>query len=272
MRIVKNQKSTMFEKYRLYVDEVGNHDITHADEENNRYLSLTGVVFNLTYVAEVLNPRMESMKRKFFKSHPDDPIILHRKEIVNKKYPFHSLRDKEIERQFNETILSFFDQWEYTVITVVIDKKEHHDLYTIWHYDPYHYCMAVMLERFVFILEDLNAVGDVMAESRGGREDRRLKRSYSYLIKHGTDFVESSRFESRFSSCQLKVKNKQNNISGLQVADLIAHPSRRAILKESGKIQDDRLIFGDKIEEILKRKYYRSKTGEILGYGKKLLS
>jgi hypothetical protein len=29
--------------YRIYIDEVGNHDLTHADDPNQRFLSLTGV-------------------------------------------------------------------------------------------------------------------------------------------------------------------------------------------------------------------------------------
>lgn len=30
--------------YRIYVDEVGNHDLTQADDPNRRFLSLTGVI------------------------------------------------------------------------------------------------------------------------------------------------------------------------------------------------------------------------------------
>jgi hypothetical protein len=43
--------------------------------------------------------------------------------------------------------------------------------YQVWRYDPYYYCLALLLERFTFFLEQRNAVGDVLAESRGGKED-----------------------------------------------------------------------------------------------------
>jgi hypothetical protein len=258
-------------KHRLYVDEVGNSDLRSADNPNHRFLSLTGVIFELEYVANILFPEIESLKQRYFGSHPDNPIIFHRKKLVNKKYPFHALRDPNTEQSFNAELLSLLNTLQYTVITVVIDKKEHRDIYTTWQYDPYHYCLAVLLERFIFFLETHNILGDVMAESRGGAEDRRLKKSYKFLYEHGTEYVDSTRFQHALTSCELKVKPKLNNISGLQIADLIAHPSRRAILRSKGKIINERSIFGDKIEAILQRKYYKSYTGKVWGYGKKLL-
>ena len=66
-------------------------------------------------------------------------------------------------------------------MTVCLDKKTHKDTYTTWRYDPYHYCLAVLLERFVFFLKRMTAKGDAMAESRGGKADMRLKESFSRL-------------------------------------------------------------------------------------------
>jgi hypothetical protein len=59
----------------------------------------------------------------------------------------------------------------------------------------------------------------------------------------------------------------------LQLADLIAHPSRREILIENNLLVDNRDIFGDQICAILRQsKYLRHhRTGKITGYGKKLL-
>ena len=37
-----------------------------------------------------------------------------------------------------------------------------------------------------------NCVGDVMFESRGGKEDLRLKKSFRRLMDHGTNFIESN--------------------------------------------------------------------------------
>lgn len=258
-------------KHRLYVDEVGSSGTKGNIHPNERFLSLTGVIIDLSYVNTIIFPQLEELKRKYFGSHADNPVVLHRKELVNQKYPFNALKDPKIEKQFNKELLSYFIKWEYKVITVVIDKQEHHNLYTTWQYDPYHYCMAVLLERFVFFLEENNCVGDVMAESRGGSEDRRLKKSFRNLWENGTDHINFDRIQSQLTSKELKVKPKLNNISGLQLADLIAHPSRRAILRSANKVQNERTVFGDKIEDLLQNKYRKSPTGKIWGFGKKLL-
>jgi hypothetical protein len=149
-------------KFRMYVDEVGNNDLGSSDDPLHRFLSLTGVILELDYVNTNIFPQMEKFKSKFFDSHPDEPIILHRKEVVNAKYPFESLRNPQIREKFDKELLLLMREWEYTVITVCIDKKRHKETYNVWRYDPYHYCLAVLLERFVFFLERIKGCGDVM--------------------------------------------------------------------------------------------------------------
>ena len=136
-------------------------------------------------------------------------------------------------------------------------RRTHLETYQVWRYDPYHYCLALLLERFTFFLEQREAKGDVLAESRGGKEDMRLKKSFSRLWTEGTEYMNPERFHSVFTSKQLKVKAKANNISGLQKADIIAHPSRNEILKENDLLDRPLPPFGTKVIEILQRKYYQ---------------
>jgi len=79
-------------------------------------------------------------------------VILHRKELLTAKPPFEALKDERVRAQFNDELLRLLDAWEYTVISVCLDKKKHKASYQTWRYDPYHYCLAVLLERFVFFL------------------------------------------------------------------------------------------------------------------------
>ena len=122
--------------YRMYVDEVGNHDMTHTDDPNQRFLSLTGVLLESEYTLRVLQPEMDQLKRAFFQRDPDEPVIFHRKELVNKRPPFHALRNPGIEQEFNTALLMALARWEYRVITVVLDKKAHRDQYQVWYYHP----------------------------------------------------------------------------------------------------------------------------------------
>lgn len=158
--------------------------------------------------------------------------------------------------------------WEYRVLTVCLDKKNHKETYTTWRYDPYHYCLAVILERYSFFLNRVGAVGDVLAESRGGKEDRRLKASFHRLWEKGTDYRAPEEFQKVLTSCQLKIKSKSNNVSGLQLADLIAHPSRNEILSEHGFMAREPAPFAQRVIAILQGKYDRERNRI---FGKKFL-
>ena len=258
-------------KYRIYIDEVGNPDLDSSEHPNHRYLSLTGVIFDLEHVDVCVHPKLESLKRRHFDHHPDDPVVLHRKELVSSKPPFHALSDSQARSAFDDEFLKLLEELEFSVITVAIDKLDHKKQYTSWRFDPYHYCLRVMLERFVPFLESRHARGDVMAESRGSKEDMRLKKSFEELILQGSEYVTPQRFLSALTSRQLKVKPKSNNIAGLQIADVLAHPSFRSMLAE----RDSAAMtapFGSRIVEILhSSKYHRSKSGRIDGYGRKWL-
>lgn len=258
-------------KFRMYVDEVGNSDLRASRDPNHGYLSLTGVIIELGYVDDVVFPRLEGLKREYFGSHPDDPVVLHRKELVNHAPPFAVLRDSATESSFNADFLTLIGDLDFTVLTAVIDKQKHNEQYTTWRFDPYHYCLTVLMERFVQLLGRRDAVGDVLAESRGAKEDRRLKDSFERVYDVGTSYVPADAISRRLTSRQLKVKLKANNIAGLQLADVLAHPSFRATL---ARRNNETLAsnFGGQIAQILEvSKYDRSPTGGIDGWGRKWL-
>jgi len=131
--------------------------------------------------------------------------------------------------------------------------------------------MKVLLERYVLWLQSMRVQGDVMAESRGGKEDMRLKASFLGLTEGGTEHIGAETIQKCLTSKQLKVKPKSNNIAGLQLADLVAHASFKAVQarKDRTALPD---TFGGQIAKILEdSKYRRSRTGQIEGYGRKWL-
>ena len=104
----------------------------------------------------------------------------------------------------------------------------------------------------------------MMAESRGGKEDMRLKDSYRRLWENGTDYVSPEDFQKRISSRELKVKPKANNTSGLQLADLLAHPSRNEILSQQGLLEREIAPFAQSLIQILQSKYDQ-RSGHMFG-------
>lgn len=259
--------------FRLYIDEVGNSDIkASVDNDNHRYLSLTGVIITLEHIATIVHPELEGLKQTFFSSHPDEPIIFHRREMSRRLHPFSSLREPEVETAFNEYWLSCLNRWDYKVITVTIDKYELLNRYKVWRYHPYHYCLHVLLERYVMYLESLHSQGDVMAEARGRNEDKKLKDSFSRIHDQGTSYISMQRFKNSLTSKEIKLKEKPFNIAGLQIADSLAHPAFRHHL-EVQQGQSQKGEFTAQIVDILRRnKFIReASSGKIEGWGMKWL-
>lgn len=257
--------------YRLYIDETGNPDLEASRDPNHRYLSLTGVIIKQSHVRDVLVPRLEELKKEVFDPDPDEPLILHRKDIVQRNRPFHALREEAKAALFDARLISLLVECDYAVVTSIIDKKEHLERYTVWRHEPYHYCLEVLIERYFYWLNAKNAQGDVMAEVRGRKFDRQLERSFFRLYERGNQHISAQRFQSRLSSPKLKMKPKSQNIAGLQIADLLAHPSSQYI--RSMMVGDVQPIgFGARISQLLvEHKYYRKHDGQIDGFGTKWL-
>jgi hypothetical protein len=259
-------------KYRLYIDEVGNSDLGASYDENHRHLSLTGVIVSQAHVRETLRPQIEDLKLRYFGPHGDTPLILHRKELVNQRRPFQALLDPDLRAEFDVELLNLLRDWEYLVITAVIDKLAHLQQHQQWAFDPYHYCLTVILERFALELHSRGDQGDVMAESRGGKEDMRLKAEFSRIYRGGTPGnISHERFVECLTSSELKVSPKSANVAGLQLADLIAHPSFKATKarREGQPLAEN---FGGQVAAILESsKYRRSRFGRLDGYGRKWL-
>lgn len=254
-------------RYRLYVDESGDHTFKNLDDPAKRYLGLTGVMLDTEYYRTDFQPDLKALKQKHFPHNPDEPVVLHRRDMVDRKGPFWRLRDDAKRIAFDQDFLSFLNTHKYIVITVVIDKKRHVETYGVAAYHPYHYCLTALLERYCGLLNYGNAIGDVLAESRGGGEDEPLKEAYRFVYENGTRFREADFFQRALTSGEIKIKKKEENIAGIQVADLLAYPSRQDVLIRRRLIppMND---FGEQVRQVITPKYNcRYDTGEIMGYG-----
>ncbi len=156
---------------RLYLDEVGNDDVVHPAE---RYLSITGITTKVP--DNHITREIEQVKADFFGHRPPyRTVILHRKEIVRKEGDFKILKDVAANAAWERRILDLIERLPYIANTVLIDKRAHVDKYTVWHYNPYHYCMRAIVERYVLWLKR--------------QLDKKLKASFQYIYSHGTEHI-----------------------------------------------------------------------------------
>lgn len=258
---------------RLYIDEVGNADLKNApDDPNVRYLSLTGITTFRSFHDTAIQPAIDALKCDLFGHTQVTPVILHRREIMDRSGPFAVLNDDAVRADFDIRTLKLIDELPYIANTVAIDKAEHVERYGVWHFDPYHYCLRCLVERFVLWLKRHGWKGDVVAEERYKQVDKKVKASFQRIWKEGTDFIAAPVIQQHLTSREIKLYPKMRNCAGLQLCDLLAHPSFRAMrrAREGQEIPDD---FGGKIATTLEEKKLarNPRTGVIDGWGRKWL-
>ena len=256
--------------FRMYVDENGNYNLREDLTNNsNRFLCLTGVIMKISE-HDILGEQLDKLKQRYIGS---TDVILHRREIISGKPPFESLQDETTRDSFNTDLLKIISNQKYGVISIVIDKKALVDKYTLLKaYDPYALALEYLMQRFQYWMQTCSKrhshiFGDIMAESRGGREDRTTKETYRLMYdgKGYNELVDADKF---YSSKEIKLRKKKDNIAGLQFVDLISHPARRYILVQN-KLADNikTTSFEQKVVDVLVKSKFRRQDGIIDGYG-----
>jgi len=255
-------------RYRLYIDESGDHAYKMLDDPSHRFLALLGVWFRQQDDYVAFADRLEAFKRAIFGPRPDEPVVLHRSKIVNRKGPFGILCDPEVRARFDRGLLELIEEAKFTLTCVVIDKQSHLARYAS-PFHPYHYCLAALLDRYSGWLRYKNAVGDVLAESRGKQEDLQLKQAYRRVYESGTLMFRREHHQRVLTSREIKLRRKSENIAGLQLADVLAHPVKQAMLAEKGHIPDPGNNFGRQLYRLVEEKLNQNyRSGKVEGYGK----
>jgi hypothetical protein len=255
---------------RMYVDENGNHCLNEdLRNDSNRFLCLTGIVMRIEE-HDILELQLNALKNTYFGS---KNVILHRRELISGKEPFSCLKDPTVRENFNADLIEIIRSLRYGIISVVIDKLklvERHG--PIQAHDPYALAIEYLMQRYQYWLQDYckknhACTGDILAESRGGREDMLTKNTYKAIYR-GQGYhplLDASKY---FSSSEIKLKKKSENIAGLQFVDIISHPARRFILSSNDLAPNiKQSSYEQAIVEILTDSKFRRKNGNINGHG-----
>jgi hypothetical protein len=251
--------------YRLYIDEVGKSSYPKVDNSSDfddQYFALCGIVIEEKEQVK-LNEAFRSLKLLVIKDIDDiHTVSLHRRDIVSKKGPFKTLISSEEEIAFNTQFLDIISKIDFKIIFVGLDKISHKGRYSTPAH-PYHYMMNIMIEKYVGLLEDLKSTGDVLAESTNKKEDKVLQDVFEFFINSGSSYCSSQRIKSRITSKNIKFKTKEDGVSGVELADLLALPVLFEILNTKKIRVLNPKSFNVKVIEAISNKYYK--------YGKKII-
>jgi hypothetical protein len=221
------------------------------------HLCLCGIIIKHTDNVTI-KENIDSLKSRYFEIDTENNNYpLHRKEITKKTHPFDCLSDPAIESEFNAELLSNLYAWDYTIITVLIDKAALKNKYSNPR-NPYRWGFGLMMERYAIFLKKHKGCGDIMVESINKKHDKKLEELYEFLYNNDFEYFKHTEFQNVLSSKQLKVKSKKACICGLEIADLLASTMRKYIntlyypARNSGSVFDEQLINGIKCK-ILKK-------------------
>ncbi|MEP0761177.1 MAG: DUF3800 domain-containing protein [Chloroflexota bacterium] len=255
------------DRYRLYIDESGDHVFRQTQDLSHRFLALLGCWFcNPDYLR--FHQALETLKFDHLPHHPDEPVVLHRDDMINARRAFKVLREEDRRKAFNADLLQVIDQAQFKMVVVVIDKQALRTAYGDAAAHPYHLGLGFLLQRYVGYLNHINRIGDVMAEARGTKEDRLLAESYTRIYERGVWMVQATSFQAALSSRQLKLKDKRANIAGLQLADILAHPVKLWVLHQYGLTKPSTTTFGQQLVEVAQSKFNcHLYDGRVEGYG-----
>lgn len=218
----------MAEKYYLFLDECGDQNLANFDPSFPIF-TLCGIVLSEEQL-QILSLQINDLKKAFW---GDKKIILHSRDIRKCQNGFELFFNLETKQSFYERINEILGQDIYTIICCAILKEPYIRQYGKLN-DVYGQSLSFIMERTVFYLDGVkksNIELTTIIEKRGKKEDSSLLAYYNSLIDRGTYWVTADRIKSYFKNFQMKAK--QDNIIGLQVADLIAYPITRHILDEN---------------------------------------
>jgi hypothetical protein len=213
-------------EYIAFLDECGDHTLELVDRDFPVFLLATVVMKRADYVEQVI-PAITRLKLRYW---VHEGVNLHSRDIRKAKGPFGFLQVKELREQFLGELSALMQELPYILFISAVRKDHHKAKYGSNAANPYDLALEFTLERLIHFIEG-NGLKELpfVAEARGKKEDETLERCFYRMMSEGTDSISGDRFKSL--KCPLVFRRKFDNIAGIQLADLCAHPCARHILQ-----------------------------------------
>lgn len=213
-------------KFIAFFDECGDHSLSKIDKDFPLFLLSTVIVERELYANQII-PAVAGFKLRYF---AHEGINLHSREIRKADGPFALLQNTNVRQQFLQELSLLMAKLPFTLFITAIKKTAYVNRYGDGARNPYDIALEYSFERILYFLEEQNACElPVIAEARGQNEDDALRASFYQLMTQGTYYNKAERFQKLV--CPISFRRKHDNICGIQVADLCAHPTARHLLK-----------------------------------------
>ncbi len=248
-----------FSDFVIFVDESGDHSLTSIDADYPLFVLSLCIVRKTDY-ATLIVPRFLDFKFEFF---GHDMTILHAHDIRKPRGDFSILLNATVRERFMTWLNGLIESVPFTIIAVAIRKLDLKSKYATPH-NPYDLALRFGLERVFRFLWDngqQDKLTHIIAESRGRVEDKDLELQFLRVSQNKLEWATEFMLNFQRMPLDLIIADKKTNSIGMQLADLIAHPIGRRLLKPG---QTNRAY------DVLQDKFLKNQKGEIAGWGLKI--
>jgi hypothetical protein len=237
--------------YIVYVDESGDHGLVSIDPEYPVFV-LAFCIFRKQEYRLQVSPALQDLKFRHF---GHDMVVLHERDIRKATGSFSFLVHAERRATFMQDLNRLIEGAPFTLIASVILKERLRAQYAR-PANPYHIALAYGMERVHSFLKSRgqhNQVTHLVFEGRGKREDEELALEFQRVCA-------GANYNGEQLNLEMTIADKKTNCCGLQLADLIARPIGRKLIRED---QPNRAF------DLIHKKFYGS-GGKVRGRGLKV--
>ncbi len=241
-----------FSDYIVYADESGDHSLTSIDPQFPVFVLAFCILKKAAYTDHVV-PAFQRFKFEFW---GHDSVVLHGHDIRKAQDDFNILLNPATRQKFFDRLNGVIEAADFTIIAAAIDKQRHRARYAE-PMDPYEialtFCME-RLQRYLLNLGQAERTTHIQVECRGKAEDAKLELEFRRICD-GKNMIGT------MPNLDIRFMDKKHNSTGLQLADMVAHPIGRHVMKPAQ---------ANRAYDILEPKFRRGPAGRVSGFGLKI--
>lgn len=232
---------------RIFIDESGDHNLDPTKVDNIYNVFVLSAVCFTEDAYNKFDTNFNELKRNLFDT---DNIILHTAEITRPSKSKNKLNERFNDRNFRASFYkemnTLIARAEFNLVTCAVRKNEMFSVYGENTEDPYIFSFNFLLNRLLRYCRDGNA--NIYPEKRGFVPDANLELAMLHAKTAGTRFYKGVEVSRRVT--EFVLKDKKENLSGLQLADLVATPIGRHVLGREPKPAGNEITYADLKEKI----------------------
>jgi len=226
------KKKSNGKKCFVFFDECGSHHAVVQEHDYQAFVLAAAIVKEEDL--QSLNDGWNKWKESVWGT---SDVIMHEPDVRKNLGPWY-FKNATQRRDAKESLDSVLASLPYNGIAVVVRRPQYIEYCKDAGLDSslplpiYDMALDFLCERVAMALEEEydGAIGEIIAEARGAKDDARLQQEFVRLHIDGTSYIADSWFRQQLGPA-IDFRQKKENIPGLQIADLLARPCGDKVLR-----------------------------------------